>query len=96
MLHLAFGLDVANPNSMPVTRDLSWAKRQAILTWLKGPNPSANPPPPPLEGTKPAPASALAAASPASAPAAAAPAGPPKGGKTHAMARRLSIVRGQK
>jgi hypothetical protein len=95
MLHLAFGLDVSNPNSMPVTRDLSWAKRQAILKWLKGPNPSATPPPPPLEGTKPA--AILAAATPASAAAAAeaAPAGPPKGGKTLAMARRLSVLRAQ-
>ena len=93
MLHLAFGLDVANPNSMPVTRDLSWAKRQAILTWLKGPNPNANPPNPPLEGTKPTPT--LTAAAPASAPAAAAPSGPPKGGKTLAMARRLSVLRAQ-
>ena len=91
MLHLAFGLDVANPNSMPVTRDLSWAKRQAILQWLKGPNPSAKPPLPPLEGTKPAPT----LTAPASAPAAAAPAGPPKGGKTLALARRLSVVRAQ-
>jgi hypothetical protein len=34
LLALAFGLDVSDPNSMPVTRDLSWAKRQAILTYL--------------------------------------------------------------
>jgi hypothetical protein len=109
MLYLAFSLDVANPNSMPVTRDLSWAKRQAILKWLKGPNPNATPPPPPLEGTKPAPAPraaapasalsaaapALSAAAPASAPAAAAPAGPPKGGKTLALARRHSVLRAQ-
>lgn len=94
MLHLAFGLDVANPNSMPVTRDLSWAKRQAILTWLKGPNPAATPPPPPLEGTQPASALALGAAAPAAA-SAPQPAGPPKGGKSHAMARRLIVRRSQ-
>lgn len=94
LLHLAFGLDVSNPNSMPVTRDLSWAKRQAILTWLKGPNPSANPPPPPLEGTKPSTTRALLAAEDASPPPVAS--GPPKGGKSLAMARRLSVVRAQK
>jgi hypothetical protein len=33
-LTLAFGLDPANPNSMPVTRDLSAAKRAAIVRWL--------------------------------------------------------------
>ena len=32
MLVLAFSLDVANPNSMPVTRELSNAKRRAILS----------------------------------------------------------------
>lgn len=45
LLHLAFGLDPANPNSMPVTRDLSAAKRQAILTWLaQTPPPLGTPP----------------------------------------------------
>jgi hypothetical protein len=34
LLLLAFGLDVGEPNSMPVTRDLSPAKRHAILRWL--------------------------------------------------------------
>jgi hypothetical protein len=34
LLTFAFGLDTANPNSMPVTRDLSAAKRAAILRWL--------------------------------------------------------------
>ena len=37
LLTLAFGLDPANPNSMPVTRDLSAAKRDAILRWLTEP-----------------------------------------------------------
>ena len=37
LLTLAFGLDIANPNSMPVTRDLSPAKRQAILSFLANP-----------------------------------------------------------
>ncbi len=34
LLALAFGLNPADPNSMPVTRDLSAAKRAAILRWL--------------------------------------------------------------
>jgi hypothetical protein len=37
LLQLAFGLNPADPNSMPVTRDLSPAKRQAILGWLANP-----------------------------------------------------------
>ncbi len=37
LLQLAFGLDPADPNSMPVTRDLSPAKRKAILSWLADP-----------------------------------------------------------
>ena len=41
MLQFAFGLDERNPNTMPVTRDLSPAKRAAIITWLGG-----APPPP--------------------------------------------------
>lgn len=34
ILKLAFSLPVENPNSMPVTRDLSPAKRKTILAWL--------------------------------------------------------------
>lgn len=34
LLMLAFGLDPADPNVMPVTRDLSPAKRATILAWL--------------------------------------------------------------
>jgi len=37
LLQLAFGLKPGNPNSMPVTRDLSPAKRKAILSWLADP-----------------------------------------------------------
>jgi hypothetical protein len=37
LLSLAFGLDAGNPNAMPVTRDLSPAKRDAILAWLERP-----------------------------------------------------------
>ena len=34
LLALAFGLGMDDPNSMPVTRDLSDAKRKAVLSWL--------------------------------------------------------------
>lgn len=44
LLKLAFGLPVTDPNTMPVTRDLSPAKRQAILTWLDNPLPGDAPP----------------------------------------------------
>lgn len=37
LLQLAFGLNPHDPNSMPVTRDLSPAKRTAILSWLADP-----------------------------------------------------------
>jgi hypothetical protein len=37
LLQLAFGLNPDDPNSMPVTRDLSPAKRKAILSWLADP-----------------------------------------------------------
>ncbi|MGH3168544.1 MAG: hypothetical protein ACRDN0_22015, partial [Trebonia sp.] len=36
-LQHVFGLDVSDPNSMPVTRDLSPARRAAILSWLSQP-----------------------------------------------------------
>jgi hypothetical protein len=35
LLQLSFGLDPEDPNSMPVTRDLSAAKRDALLRWLR-------------------------------------------------------------
>ncbi|MDF5739497.1 MULTISPECIES: hypothetical protein [unclassified Nostoc] len=35
ILELAFSLDIHDPNSMPVTRDLSKAKRATILRWLQ-------------------------------------------------------------
>jgi hypothetical protein len=87
LLQLAFGLDPANPNSMPVTRDLSAAKRQAILTWLA----QATPP----LGTPPAPAPKAAPKAPAapqvaneSEPEVPAKPTPPRG-KASAIARRL-------
>ena len=62
ILSFVFALPVGDPNSMPVTRDLSPGKRSKILEWLENP----------LEGTAPPPAAtetvtfiAAAAAAPA-------------------------------
>jgi len=89
LLLLAFGLDTGSPNTMPVTRDLSAAKRQAILHWLSNVGPDGQP----LLGTLPPAPSALAAAAPL----------PPlpateaarvshvEGGKAAAAARRLAL-----
>lgn len=49
LLQLAFGLDPSDPNSMPVTRDLSEAKRAAIRRWLNDVGPDGKP----LKGTPP-------------------------------------------
>lgn len=83
LLSLAFGLDVADPNSMPVTRDLSPAKRAAILAWLQNPLPGAVAPPARVAMAE-APES-LATIAPAGA------AAPPRGGKAAAAARRLIL-----
>lgn len=90
LLRLAFGLDVDDPNSMPVTRDLSRAKRGAILRWLDTPGPDGKP----LLGTPPAAAAGdevdgleLAAPPPD------ADQAPLRGGKTAALARRRGVVR---
>ena len=40
LLELAFGLGDGNPNAMPVTRDLSPAKRKAVLAFLADPRPA--------------------------------------------------------
>lgn len=53
-LAYAFGLDITNPNAMPVTRDLSPAKRAAIIRWLTTPGEDNLP----LLGTAPAPRAA--------------------------------------
>lgn len=42
-LAFSFGLDVDDPDSMPVTRDLSSAKRNAILRWLGEPGEDGKP-----------------------------------------------------
>ncbi|MGY3437046.1 MULTISPECIES: hypothetical protein [unclassified Marinovum] len=78
MLKLAFDLPLSDPNSMPVTRDLSPAKRQAILQWLDNPLPGDPP--------------VVAAATMAEAGAAQAKGeAPSKGGKEAAMARRVIV-----
>ena len=45
ILKLSFSLPVQNPNSMPVTRDLSANKRQTILNWLDAKDPVTGLPP---------------------------------------------------
>jgi hypothetical protein len=80
LLQLAFGLDPADPNSMPVTRDLSKAKRRAILRWLADD--------PPLEGTAPA---LIPPAAPPTAAGDIAPPGPAQGSKAAAASRRLGL-----
>lgn len=90
LLQLAFGLPVADPNSMPVTRDLSPAKRAAILRWLAQVGPDGKPP----AGDSPSPAVTTPAATSA---ATSAKAGPPgaamRGGKGAALARRAMRTR---
>jgi hypothetical protein len=43
ILSFVFSLPVGDPNSMPVTRDLSPAKRQAIVNWLNTPGEDGKP-----------------------------------------------------
>lgn len=82
LLTLAFGLNTANPNAMPVTRDLSPAKRQAILSFLAKPQKSATP--------KPKLESVAAAAASEETPKARQLS--QKGGKAAAAARRVMVV----
>lgn len=83
LLSLAFGLDPSNPNAMPVTRDLSPAKRQAILSFLANPQPGAV-------------AKPLAAAAPKAEeePSPDAPKLARMGGKAAAAARRVIVQKG--
>jgi hypothetical protein len=87
LLELAFALDVDNPNSMPVTRDLSAAKRAAILRWLREPGDDGKPrkgiPPQPVPDVAPSevPVSASSLAPPR--------VSPRQGGKASAASRRL-------
>jgi hypothetical protein len=87
LLLLAFGLDPADPNSMPVTRDLSSAKRDAILRWLRDVGADGKP----LRG-EPAPVPAVPPEEAVAVPAAAAEL---QGGKAAAASRRLSLRSGQ-
>ena len=86
LLLLAFGLDVTDPNSMPVTRDLSRTKRTAILRWLSTLGADGKPllgsPPPERGHPEPQPAPTDE------------PVSKPSGlseGKTTAAARRISV-----
>lgn len=83
LLPLAFGLDPSDPNSMPVTRDLSRSKRLAILRWLDDD--------PPLSGSPPADAATVAAAPPAATSEAISEL-PPESSKAHAAARRRGVT----
>jgi hypothetical protein len=88
LLSLAFSLDIADPNYMPVTRDLSEGKRRTIVKWLARLDEDA--------GFQAALAAARAAA-PAAAPKAVAPAAaaqsvPAEGGKI-TFARGLAASR---
>jgi hypothetical protein len=91
LLELSFALDVDHPNSMPVTRDLSAAKRAAILRWLRERGDDGKP----RKGTPP-PRERVSAVTPPEAPdQALRPALPPprvppqQGGKASAASRRL-------
>ncbi len=89
LLLLAFGLKAENPNGMPVTRDLSTAKRKAILRWLTETGQDGKP----LLGT-PRPVHAALAAKIAVTPSPATQAVSQKylkGGKTAAASRRLAL-----
>ncbi len=55
ILELAFSLPIEDPNHMPVTRDLSDAKRDMILTWMRTPGADGLP----LKGTSVSAAAAL-------------------------------------
>ncbi len=85
LLQLAFGLDPSDPNAMPVTRDLSPAKRSAILTWLQNPLPGSvqqrSTPVTPAATRKPVSGAVLGALAAAAM----------KGGKAAAASRRLIL-----
>jgi hypothetical protein len=86
ILTYAFGLDLADPNSMPVTRDLSSAKRAAIVRWLTEPGPDGMPRKGEDIAAAPGPAAAPDEAAPDEADASSVPSG--QGGKAAAAARR--------
>ncbi|HEY6392004.1 MAG TPA: hypothetical protein VIX89_12045 [Bryobacteraceae bacterium] len=87
LLQLAFGLNPEDPNSMPVTRDLSAAKRKAILQWLGHPGHDGRP----LKGSprpESAPRSVAAPLPPKAAPVEMQLA---RGGKAIAASRRVGL-----
>jgi hypothetical protein len=91
-LAIAFGRDIDDPGSMPVSRDLSAAKRKTLLRWLGEPGPDGLP----LLGEPRAAAGAPSAASLAE-PADPSPYGqvpPQAGGKAAAASRRPAARRG--
>ena len=86
LLILAFGIDISDPNSMPVTRDLSMAKRKVLLRWLADD--------PPQRGKLPAVATRSATPFPASQAAPASlPVAPTIGSKATAASQRLGLRR---
>ncbi len=88
----AFGLDVDNPNYMPVTRDLSPAKSAVLLAWLNNLGPDGQP----LMGVAPPSAAHLADATDeteGTPEAGEPPLERPQGGKSAAVRRRLSVGR---
>jgi hypothetical protein len=87
------GLPITDPLYMPVTRDLSGQKTQAILAWLDNPGPDGNPllGPPAVEGIAPVPEPVAPVAAPA--PVAVDPQDVALGSKT-AFARRLARAEG--
>jgi hypothetical protein len=94
MLLLAFEQPISSPNSMPATRDLSHAKRTAILRWLRTLGPDGKP----LRGslpspvaTGPVPRARRLAAVLETADGGAAGLDPTRGGKAIALARRLAF-----
>lgn len=94
LLLIAFQLPIEHPNSMPAQRDLSPAKRAAILKWLRDLGPDGKP----LLGTKPPPSAGVAGA--ALTGEFVAPKPDPEtirkqllGGKTAAASRRLVVLR---
>jgi hypothetical protein len=99
LLAFAINLGIGDPNSMPVSRNLSAAKRAAILRWLTKPGDDGKPllgdPPPPTAaqpaGQLPAGPGPRAGTAPTPAPGGQAP--PDHGGKASAASRRPAARR---
>ncbi len=85
LLTLAFGLDPSDPNAMPVTRDLSPAKRATILAWLGRPLPA------PAEKTAPSAPTVVTSEAVVTEATDATAAIAPSSGKANAAARRLFL-----